>query len=512
MIPMNVTVEDRTRLGLSSLQQAAAREDVRVRFGQPGEPRETVVIFTDDKDAVAGLTESAGAFDSVLYIGAAEDVLPWAEKLADIWPAEEPEAVRAARFSRLLQRLRDRFDSALYQGLLEATIATAPDLVWYKHLDGTHMLVNQVFAETVHKTREDIHGRDHYYIWNVPRPAAGEAANDCSASEEQVIREQKTGVFEEPVSTREGMKQLTTYKTPIYDPYGNIFGTVGFGHDVTHFSNMGIQLSILLESIPFPMVLLNWEGKVTRMSSSFKALAGVEDDQIEDFDSRSGKRRVLTAVAARQVDEERHTASQEYTVEINGEEQTWQIIEVAIRDYFDNISGYFCVVHDITFQRAYEREILEAANTDSLTGLYSRRYFTEYLSYVEKVPLTLLYMDMDRLKEANDRFGHKVGDETIQKTADVFRQCFPEGVIARLGGDEFAVVLEGDPDPEAIQRRVEEMEQAVRKAASLEGLPITVSTGIVFSDGKDLDKEAFLKEADRRMYEIKKRHHRERDA
>jgi hypothetical protein len=53
-------------------------------------------------------------------------------------------------------------------------------------------------------------------------------------------------VFDEPLKTSEGMKQLKTYKTPLYDIFGNIEGTVGVAKDVTDFGNMGIELSILV--------------------------------------------------------------------------------------------------------------------------------------------------------------------------------------------------------------------------------------------------------------------------
>ena len=513
MIPMNVTVDCRTREDLSALERLSARQDVTWRFGPRDQATEATLTLTDRAEEVPGLLESRRhGYEFVVYLGESRDVTPWAVRLADVWPLQEDDALRAVRFDRLLTWMRAKFDSTLYRGLLDAVLATAPDLVWFKHLDGTHLLVNQVFADTVHKTREDIHGKDHYSIWDAPRPAPGEEVNDCSASEEQVIREQRTGVFEEPVSTREGMKQLTTYKTPVFDPYGRIFGTVGFGHDVTHFSNMGIQLSILVESIPFPMLLTSWEGQTMRMNSAFRELAGLGEDQVETFDYRAWKHRSLTAVAARVHNESQHSTSQEYTLEVNGQEKTCKVIEVEIRDFFDNISGYFCVVHDITFQRAYEKEILREANTDILTGLYSRRYLTEYLSYIEKLPLTLLYGDMDHLKEANDRFGHAAGDAALQATARALKSTFPEGVAARLGGDEFAVVLEGAPKEEEIRRRCRELEQAVERTASLEGVPISISVGIVFSDGKTFTREELMREADRRMYQVKKEHHRGRQS
>lgn len=499
---------------LACLERAPVRENVTVLFREtPAEdwrpsPEEVSVLFTDDPGVIARLAGALPAFAHLVYLGRAEDAADHLNHLSEIWPAGEPDAIRAARFTKLADRIRDQYDSKLYQGLLESTLATAPDLVWFKKLDGIHTLVNQVFSDTVHKTREDIHGKDHYYIWDAPRPQAGDEANDCSASEEQVIQAEKTLTFEEPVSTREGMKQLTTYKTPIYDPLGRIFGTVGFGHDVTHFSNMGIQLSILVESIPFPMILMSADGKAMRVNSSFQEMTGLGENDWQDFDFRDWKHRHLTPLAPARENPEKHSVSREYALEQGKEERICDVTEVAIHDYFGNISGYFCVFHDITFQRAYEREILKAANTDTLTGLYSRRYFFEFLHHVKGRPLTLLYLDIDHLKETNDRFGHGAGDEALKACAGAFKRHFSEGVVARLGGDEFAIILEGKTDPAQMNRQIQELEEDVNRIAAGKGQPFSVSVGFISSDGGITDVDAFLLEGDQRMYEVKKRHHR----
>lgn len=91
----------------------------------------------------------------------------------------------------------------------------------------------------------------------------------------------------------------------------------------------------------------------------------------------------------------------------------------------------------------------QMANTDALTGAYSRRYLERQLSQeLERTrrfnhPLSVLLIDIDHFKRINDRFGHAVGDEVLRNTYRRMRELLPRACdwIARYGGEEFVVVL-----------------------------------------------------------------------
>src|SRR5690606_40678017 len=90
----------------------------------------------------------------------------------------------------------------------------------------------------------------------------------------------------------------------------------------------------------------------------------------------------------------------------------------------------------------------EQAITDSLTGLYNRRYFqNELRREIARARRTgsvfsVLILDLDDFKSINDRFGHKEGDRVLQQVADTLRRtCRRTDVVARWGGEEFAVLL-----------------------------------------------------------------------
>jgi len=142
---------------------------------------------------------------------------------------------------------------------------------------------------------------------------------------------------------------------------------------------------------------------------------------------------------------------------------------------------------------------------DPLTALGNRRALERELarsmlrSRRLDHPLSLLYMDVDDLKQVNDRFGHSAGDATLRAVAAAVRQCSREGTDSgyRVGGDEFVViVLAGAAGASLLGDRIAGAFHARSPHAS------RVSLGIVEWDGA-LTAAELLNAADRRMYQSK---------
>ena len=155
-------------------------------------------------------------------------VEPYFNDIADLWIAPLSAAEASWRFNhwqRACKRYADSWETSQY---LEATINSIPSLVWYKSKDGIHHKVNDAFCATVNKTKEQVQGRGHAYIWDVE---ADDPA--CIESERQVMAVKSTVVTEETVQTSNGTRLLTTYKSPLYNIDGSVMGTVGVGIDVT---------------------------------------------------------------------------------------------------------------------------------------------------------------------------------------------------------------------------------------------------------------------------------------
>ncbi len=172
-----------------------------------------------------------------------------------------------------------------------------------------------------------------------------------------------------------------------------------------------------------------------------------------------------------------------------------------------------CTFHDLTRdQQALEQQRREAEQ-DALTGLLNRRGGDRRLTaalqrMVLSGPVAVIICDADGLKQVNDRFGHAAGDEALVDLAHRLRSAVRSGDdVARMGGDEFIVVarVAGLEEARAIAERCV---RAV-EAAGGEGpgrCRVTISAGVALAcPGQPVDPAGLLAEADRALYEAKRR-------
>lgn len=154
-------------------------------------------------------------------------------------------------------------------------------------------------------------------------------------------------------------------------------------------------------------------------------------------------------------------------------------------------------------------EMEHRARTDFLTGLPNHRFFQSTLStelgraHRHNHPLSLLIVDLDYLKEVNDRFGHPAGDMVIRGVAETIRStCRQFDFAARYGGEEFTIILPETPLPGAIQVA----ERFRERIAALEfpGLgSVTASVGVSNYPVNALGKEDLIRVADQALYVAK---------
>jgi diguanylate cyclase (GGDEF)-like protein len=147
-----------------------------------------------------------------------------------------------------------------------------------------------------------------------------------------------------------------------------------------------------------------------------------------------------------------------------------------------------------------EHRLKVLAETDPLTGCFNRRVFRELVDGLrsgrEGPQGAVLMLDMDDLKDINDRQGHAAGDEAIRRAAEAIRgHTRATDIVVRWGGDEFVVVIPGASGAYAQARRDE-----LANALALVGLPASAGLA-VYEEGKDI--MVAVEEADREMYAAK---------
>lgn len=160
------------------------------------------------------------------------------------------------------------------------------------------------------------------------------------------------------------------------------------------------------------------------------------------------------------------------------------------------------------------RSVARKAYQDKLTGLPNRRAFDEALAeHVTRATadgsrFALMFLDVDNLKQVNDRIGHDAGDRALIRFALLAERSLEESAgndawLARIGGDEFAVLLLGEPLSEKAQSHAEALMERVRATTDSDQTALATSIGIAVFPTNATDASSLLRCADHAMYRAK---------
>jgi two-component system cell cycle response regulator len=186
-------------------------------------------------------------------------------------------------------------------------------------------------------------------------------------------------------------------------------------------------------------------------------------------------------------------------------------IEQGASDFIEEpviAAGLFIRVrHAMLHERLREMSV-----KDELTGLCNRRGFYTLADHQCRMAnrlkrgIYLLFADFDKLKQLNDRYGHKEGDLALIKTAAILRETFRDSdIIARIGGDEFVVFPIGAADDDVEKTLARFHENLAESHRPIRNGGLSLSIGIAYYDpAAPCSIDELLVRADRSMYERKK--------
>lgn len=406
-------------------------------------------------------------------------------------------------FSGILQRLRRQEDAMLDRKYLETLIDSLPDLVWFKDIRGAHLKVNNSFCRAVDKTKEQIEGRGHYYIWDLEPDEYAQGEYICLESEEIVHNKKETCLFDETVKCGDELRKFKTYKSPVFDDQGNVMGTVGFAHDVTDLQNLMIELNILIESLPFAVMVTDKSRVVTSVNQKF----------IDIF--QLGRSELIGKTSGSFLNESKTvTRSKRWIIESEDDstfflsrDRVLQFHDETLRDVFGAEAGHVYLFWDVTLERRNRNKLLIDAKTDYLTKLNNRRSLHSFMSKTPCHKGTVLFLtDLDDFKAVNDRYGHVEGDKVLVAFAELLQESFPPESLFRLGGDEFAVILHDVKEPSEPEQCAQKLGADFRKifASRFHHTDVSLSIGIAMDADGTSDFGELFKKADMALYDSKK--------
>lgn len=189
--------------------------------------------------------------------------------------------------------------------------------------------------------------------------------------------------------------------------------------------------------------------------------------------------------------------------------------EVTANIYFDWSTTISNAIRDILTQYkmgALISELQYMYNRDSLTGMYNRRGFEKWASLMlsearqKQLPFFLAIIDLDGMKQINDKYGHVEGDFALKKVRDaIWNACHDAKTNARTGGDEF-IIYSGTLTEEQGQNMLEEIETFLNRFNECREKPyeIHASTGYMYKiPTEDDNLETYIKHSDVMMYQNK---------
>jgi diguanylate cyclase (GGDEF)-like protein len=282
--------------------------------------------------------------------------------------------------------------------------------------------------------------------------------------------------------------------------------------------------SALLESQPNPTAVISSDGVIRADNLAWRALlddhglsAGItragtpgRGDQIAVgwvIDTLVPTERggylaaAIDAVLAGEVEEHRSE------IDITDRRQALRNYSVLVRPLVGG--GVILRLTDITALRINDT-LLHAANHDALTGLTNRSGFTDQLERAMRRPhegaLAVLFVDLDRFKEVNDRHGHRAGDELLVAVTERMRKAVrPGDVLARLGGDEFVVLCPDVPSMRVAEHIADRIVQVLCQPFSIMGRTVSIGASVgIASSSTATDATALLAQADAAMYAVKR--------
>lgn len=180
----------------------------------------------------------------------------------------------------------------------------------------------------------------------------------------------------------------------------------------------------------------------------------------------------------------------------------WLLAGIGVQLYDSSLKvSYLALSSASILTYVFTLEMIQ--QTDELTELLNRRGYENYIAHLDQ-SCVVLFFDVDHFKEINDTYGHSMGDEVLRTLGRCVRQTYAHyGKCFRYGGDEFCVVL---------LDRLGEVEQlnhdffmAVQELREREERTPSVSIGYARYDPKHSNIQDVVAEADRMMYEYKRK-------
>jgi diguanylate cyclase (GGDEF)-like protein/PAS domain S-box-containing protein len=272
----------------------------------------------------------------------------------------------------------------------------------------------------------------------------------------------------------------------------------------------------IIESSNEAIVITDSKAKIVDVNKSFSSVTGYKREEIIGKDplcisSEREEAKVLWEIR-KTVRKTGHWQGEIWNRRKDGEIYPVLLSISSVTDDDGLVTHYVGIFSDITKMKQTEERLQQLAHNDPLTGLPNRVLFRDRMEQAilqaernERMAVLML-LDLDRFKNINDTFGHKVGDELLVAVGERLRTCVRKSdTVARFGGDEFTIVLSGVTETRAAAEVSKKIIETLAQPFELDGrqLFITASIGIAVYPEDSFEPDRLLQNADTALYHAK---------
>jgi diguanylate cyclase (GGDEF)-like protein/PAS domain S-box-containing protein len=421
-----------------------------------------------------------------------------------------------SQIGQFLERKRAEESLREAQHRTEELIEALPTPIFFKGTNGHYLGVNKAWERYFATPREEFIGKTVHALY----PDAPEVADRLHEMDQELWKTPGSQVYETTIRTRDNKEhEAIYYKATFSEADGSVAGLIGTIIDITERKRAEEDLRRFRAAMDVSgdaILLIDRASlRYIDVNRTFCELVGYAREEVlrmSPMDLFSADQETLERDYDALIADASGRASK---VEGYYRHRDGRHIPIETQRRALRTRGGWIIVgsaRDITERKQAEERIRHMAAHDSLTGLPNRMLFADRLTQAISMArrdarqCALLYLDLDKFKPVNDRYGHDVGDRLLKRVAERLRGVVRESdTVARVGGDEFTVLLLDIASPQNAVGVAEKIVAALTTPFRLEGREIRIGTsiGVAFFPADAEDPDTLVKKADAAMYAAK---------